>query len=103
MNLITDQSCCSSQLELLLIPVWKHLDLHSIGNSYNYNLVTAYISLHPGLYKLYETGFALCGSALATVVFAASAQLLTAAMTRCVLKRRLLRGQQMAVRYYPSQ
>ena len=43
-------------------------------------------------------GFALCGSALATVVFAAAAQLLTAAMTRFVLGRRLLRGQQLAVR-----
>lgn len=54
--------------------------------------------LYPGRCHLTGTGFALCGSALATVVFAASAQLLTAAMTRCVLKRRLLLEQQIAVR-----
>ena len=42
--------------------------------------------------------FSSCGSSVLTAVFVAAAQLLTAAVTLFVLKRRLLRGQRLAVR-----
>lgn len=60
-------------------------------------LMLALAALDVTSYFVHCVGFALCGSAVATVVFAATAQLLTAAMTRYVLKRRLLKGQRLAV------
>lgn len=45
--------------------------------------------LDVGCYALYNIGFAWCGSALATIVLAASGQIATAVLSVVVLKRQL--------------
>lgn len=50
-------------------------------------------------YAFHCIGFAVCGAATASVIFAAAAQTLTALLTRFALGRRLQTGQVIAVRY----